>query len=268
MIDTILSIFWFEVSLTNFVTEIWIFFNCGSSEGKSKGGECAEYHTWKQGDGRVASRCSCVDIAVGTTPWLFYSGSKANRIDNVRFFGLDCAVVTSAWCREECSWISLDRCSEPSKLCLAQALDLLWNYKVDKFCARRWGKRTFIVPELAKQVLLVRDQAEVDSCLVSWVNVISVIVCCKIASDEIIFHISTCLNIEENRQITKGTICTGWQYEAVISRQSKMQFEIVVIAVDSVLRRAMEVRNAQNTVLLYRSSLIDYGINRSWCYLN
>lgn len=106
----------------------WLSQSVSQSEGESVCGKCAENHTGKQGAGRVASSlCRGADIVVSVkAAGRLHGRSEADRVDDVRFFRLDCAVVAgNSIGLVERSWISIDLSPELSELRRAQILDLL-----------------------------------------------------------------------------------------------------------------------------------------------
>ena len=113
---------------------------------------------------------------------------------------------------------------------------------------------------LAQQAWLISNQAEVDAFLSCDVGVVSIRVCGLVACDEVIFRISTCCPIEEHGKISECTVGARWRYEAVLSCESEVKFEVVVLAIDSVLRRTVEVANRRDTVLLDHCILIDHNL--------
>ena len=135
----------------------------------------------------------------------------------------------------ERSWVSVVRGSEIIILRLAQGLDLLWDDESENFVAGWRGSRTLIVPELGQQAWLISKQAEVDAFLSFDGGVVSIRVGSLVASDEVIFRVSTCRSVEEHGQSTECTVCALWKSEAVFSCKPKVKLEVVVLAINRVL---------------------------------
>ena len=88
---------------------------------------------------------------------------------------------------------------------------------------------------LGQQAWLISNQAEVDAFLSCDVGVVSIEVCGLVACDEVIFCVSTCFPIEEHGKISECAVGARWRNEAVLSCKPEVEFEVVVLAIDSVL---------------------------------
>ena len=154
----------------------------------------------------------------------------------MRFSLLDGPIV--AWDNiglVESSWVSVVRGSEIIILRLAQGLDLLWDEESENFGAGWRGSRTLIVPELGQQAWLISKQAVVDAFLINNDGVVPIRVGSLVASDEVIFRVSTCRSVEEHGQSTECTVCALRINEAVFSGKPEVKLEVVMLAIDSVL---------------------------------
>lgn len=154
----------------------------------------------------------------------------------MRFSLLDCTIVAvdGIGGKVECSWISLVRVSESIILELAQGLDLFRDNESENFGARRRGSRPLVVPELGQQARLIREQAEVNAYLLIDI-VVPIQVGILVAIDEVVGRVSTCFPVEEDGKSTECTVCALWIGEAVLSCKPEVKFEVVVLAIDSVL---------------------------------
>ena len=88
---------------------------------------------------------------------------------------------------------------------------------------------------LGQQAWLISNQTEVDAFFSCDVGFASIEVGSLVACDEVIFGVSTCSPIEEHGKISECAVSARWRNEAVLSCKSEVEFEVVVLAIDSVL---------------------------------